>query len=62
MNVNAQSSDTSLSDKEIVSSSEGIYAKWGSSEEIKQACYEVVIKFGYPRNSLETKDSKGAIL
>lgn len=40
----------------------GIYAKWGSSEEIKQACYEVVIKFGYPRNSLEIRDSKGAIL
>ena len=38
MNVNAQSSDTSLSDKEIVSSSEGIYAKWGGSREIKEGC------------------------
>ena len=40
----------------------GIYAKWGGSKDIRDACYEIVAKFDYPKQSLEIKDSKGAIL
>ena len=40
-----------------------IYTRWeNSAGEIKEACYEIVAKFGYPRDSLEIKDSSGAIL
>ena len=41
----------------------GIYARWGgSSGEVRDACYEIVTKFEYPRDSLAIRDSKGAIL
>ena len=40
----------------------GIYVRWGGSREIRDACYEVVKKIGYPRDSLVIKDSTGAIL
>ena len=40
----------------------GIYAKLGGSSEIRAACYEIVTKFDYPKDSLVIKDSKGAIL
>lgn len=40
----------------------GIYARYGNSREIREACYEVVTSFGYPRDSLVIKDSKGAAL
>ena len=41
----------------------GIYAKGRrTSIQIKEACYEIVAKFDYPRESLEIKDSTGAIL
>ena len=40
-----------------------IYARRGTSGvEIKKACYEIVTKFGYPKDSLVIKDSRGAIL
>ena len=42
--------------------STGIYTRYGGSREIREACYEIVAKFGYPRDSLVIKDSKGAIL
>ena len=41
---------------------EEVYAKWGGAEEVRDACYEIVAKFGYPRDSLVIKDSKGAVL
>ena len=40
----------------------GIFARWGGSGEIRDACYEIVTRFGYPRDSLEIRDSNGAIL
>ena len=40
----------------------GIYAKWGGSGEIREACYEVVTKFGYSRDDLVIKDLRDAIL
>lgn len=40
----------------------GIYARWGNAGEFKAACYELVTKFDYPRDSLEIKDSKGTVL
>lgn len=43
-------------------SNTGIYVKWGGSGEIRKACYEIVTKFDYPKDSLVIKDSKGAIL
>ena len=41
---------------------EEVYAKWGGAGEVRDACYEIVAKFGYPRDSLVIKDSKGAVL
>ena len=42
---------------------EGIYTrKENSAGKIREVCYEMVTKFGYPRDSLDIKDSKGAIL
>lgn len=43
-------------------SDEGIYTRRGSSREFRAVCYDVVTVFGYPRESLEIKDSTGAIL
>ena len=40
----------------------GVFAKWGLAGEIREACYTIVTKFGYRRDSLEIKDSSGAIL
>ena len=40
----------------------GIYARFGNAKEIREACYEIVTKFDYPRNSLVIRDSKGADL
>ena len=41
----------------------GIYTRWeNSAVKIKEACFEIVTKLGYPEDSLEIKDSKGAIL
>ena len=40
----------------------GIFAKWGGSKEIREACYEVVTKFSYPKDSLVIKDSRDAVL
>ena len=40
----------------------GIFAKWGGSVEIREACYEIVARFGYPRGSLEIRDSSGIVL
>ncbi len=40
----------------------GVYARYGNSREIREACYEVVASFGYPRASLVIKDSQGAVL
>ena len=40
----------------------GIYAKRGNSREIRDNCYDLVEKFQYPSQSLEIRDSKGAIL
>jgi len=40
----------------------GIYARFGGSEAIRTACYEVVTKFGYPSESLVIRDVNGAIL
>ena len=42
---------------------EGIYTRWeNSAVKIRETCYDMVTEFGYPRDSLEIKDSKGAIL
>ena len=35
-----------------------IYAKKGNSREIRDACYEIVSRFGYPIESLEIRDSR----
>ena len=43
-------------------SDEGIYARWGNAGEFREACYDVVIVFGYRRESLEIKDSNGVPL
>ena len=41
----------------------GIYAKRrGTSRQIREACYEIVTKFGYPEDSLVINDSKGETL
>ena len=40
----------------------GVYARYGNSREIREACYEVVARFGYPRDSLVIKDSRGTDL
>ena len=40
----------------------GVFARRGSSGEFKDACYTIVTRFGYPRDSLEIKDSSGAPL
>lgn len=40
----------------------GVFARWGNSAVIRDACYKVVTRFGYPRDSLEIKDSSGANL
>ena len=40
----------------------GVFARWGSSGEFRDACYRTVARFGYPRDSLIIKDSSGAIL
>ena len=42
--------------------SEGIYAKWGGSREIREDCYQVVMGFGYPRDSLEITGARETIL
>ena len=42
--------------------SEGIYARWGSSGEIRESCYQLVTRFGYPRESLVILDSNGEAL
>lgn len=34
----------------------GIYVKWGGSSEIKQACPEIVSKFGYPPAALTIQE------
>ena len=39
-----------------------IYAKKGNSREIREACYEIVFRFGYPRESLEIRDSRDELL
>ena len=38
----------------------GIYARFGNAKEIREACYEIVTKFDYPRNSLVIRDSRRA--
>ena len=40
----------------------GVFAKLGSAGEFRDACDRIVTRFGYPRDSLVIKDSKGAIL
>ena len=40
----------------------GVFAVWGGSVEIRHACYEVVTRFDYPKDSLVIKDSQGATL
>ena len=40
----------------------GVFARWGGSGEIRDACYKIVTRFGYPGDSLVIKDSGGAIL
>ena len=42
--------------------SSGVYARYGNSNEIRETCYEVVVSFGYSKESLVIKDSKGAVL
>ena len=42
--------------------STGIFIKYGGSAEIERACYDVVARFGYPRESLVIEDSTGARL
>ena len=38
----------------------GIYARWeNAAVNIREVCYEIVIKFGYPQDSLVIKDSNG---
>ena len=42
---------------------EGLFAKKSAvAKQIRDACYEIVTKFGYPKDSLEIKDSKDTIL
>ena len=40
----------------------GIYAKWGLSDEIEDACFEMVAKFGYPKDSLVIRDKNHTTL
>ena len=40
----------------------GIFAKYGGAVEIRNACYEIVTRFGYPKDSLVIKDSRGTEL
>ena len=41
----------------------GIFAKKGyHSRDVRESCYDIVGRFGYPRESLVIKDSNGAIL
>ena len=40
----------------------GIFTKWGTADDFRDACYEVVIKFDYSSDSLVIWDSKGATI
>ena len=55
----AESEDSQFS---IPVSDAGVFARGGSSGQFRDACYRIVTRFGYPRDSLVIKDSSGAIL
>ena len=40
----------------------GVFTRYGNSVVIRDACYQIVIRFGYRRDSLDINDSSGAIL